>query len=397
MKKVNDDNTFTLVSGSKKHRNRTAIKDSIVLSNPITEAKLLDGLKIRKVKFLNNEYLIRANKYLLLIVFKYLIESNLIDLKNDIPLRTKPANKKYLLNTQPLDPYGEKMNNVLHLKNAGENFYIESKFGTKAIHNACYDLLKRYNIPIENLQIHYAKKRAEVTGKYKKQLKYKGYCTIDDSSLPFDVKSDKINKESVVIKKNSKLSQIAQLEDSSGKKSDKRNYIRFSNQDEYYTPKILVEPILKYIPEGSTIWCPFDTEDSEFVRIFKEHNFNVIYSHIWTGQDFFDYEPDIEYDYIISNPPFSRKLEVLKRLYQLNKPFAMLLGLPILNYQVIGNFFVGKNLQLLIVDKKVSFDGKTSSFNNSYFCKDILPENLIFVHLEHNNSNKNFVPSKMAA
>ena len=170
---------------------------------------------------------------------------------------------------------------------------------------------------------------------------------------------------------------------------------KFNVKDEYYTPAILVKPILKYIPEGSTVWCPFDTKDSEFVILLKQKNCNVIYSHIWTGQDFFEFEPEIKYDYIISNPPFSRKLEVLERLYKLNKPFAMILGLPILNYQNVGSFFVGKDLQLLIVDKKVSFDGNCSSFNNSYFCRGILPKDLMFEHLEHNNGTKNFKQSQM--
>jgi hypothetical protein len=71
------------------------------------------------------------------------------------------------------------------------------------------------------------------------------------------------------------------------------------------------------------------------------------------------------------------------------------MGLPILNYQEIGNFFIGKRLQLLIFDKKVSFDGKTASFNNSYFCHKLLPKDIIFEHLEHNNTGKNFIKSRM--
>jgi type I restriction-modification system DNA methylase subunit len=136
----------------------------------------------------------------------------------------------------------------------------------------------------------------------------------------------------------------------------------WNRKDEYYTPQILVEPILKYIPDNSTIWCPFDTNQSEFVLILKEAGHNVIYSHLWYGQDFFEYEPDEPYDYIISNPPFSLKKRILERLYKLDKPFAMIMGLPILNYQEIGNFFYEKQsedkwLQLLIVDKKVSYKG----------------------------------------
>ena len=144
----------------------------------------------------------------------------------------------------------------------------------------------------------------------------------------------------------------------------------WNKKDEYYTPVILVKPILEYIKPNSTVWCPFDTSQSEFVLLLKDAGHKVIQSHKWYGKDFFEYEPDEPYDYIISNPPFTLKKKILKRLYKLDKPFAMILGLPILNYQEMGNFFYekqesGKNLQLLIVDKKVSFDGNTASFNNS--------------------------------
>ena len=169
----------------------------------------------------------------------------------------------------------------------------------------------------------------------------------------------------------------------------------FNLKDEYYTPPILVKPILNFIKPHSTIWCPFDTEDSEFVKLLTEAGHKVIYSHIWYGQDFFEYEPEENYDYIISNPPFSLKLEVFERLYKLNKPFAMICGLPILNYQEVGEFFLDKELQLLIVDKKVSFDGNQASFNNSYFCYKMLPRDLMFYHLEHNNTKKHFVGSTM--
>ena len=40
--------------------------------------------------------------------------------------------------------------------------------------------------------------------------------------------------------------------------------------DEKYTPGYGVLPIIKYIPENKIIWCPFDTEHSEFVLKFKD-------------------------------------------------------------------------------------------------------------------------------
>lgn len=86
---------------------------------------------------------------------------------------------------------------------------------------------------------------------------------------------------------------------------------------------------------------------------------------------------------------------MFKRLYELKKPFAMLMGLPILNYQEVCDFFLDKELQLLIVNKKVSFDGNTASFNTSYFCNDILPKDLMFCEIENNNVGKYFKKSRM--
>lgn len=169
-----------------------------------------------------------------------------------------------------------------------------------------------------------------------------------------------------------------------------------SVNDERYTPPILVKPILEYIKPKAVIWCPFDTEDSEFTILLSEAGHEVIYGHIQQGKDFFQYEPT-KYDYVISNPPFSKKKEVLERLYKLEKPFAMLMNIECLNYQEIGKFFFEHGgLQLLIMTKKVSFDGNTASFNTSYFCKGILPRDLMFYDLPHNNSGKNFVGSRMS-
>ena len=61
-------------------------------------------------------------------------------------------------------------------------------------------------------------------------------------------------------------------------------------------------------------------EYSNYVKVLSEEGFKVIHSHIDEGKNFFFYEPECEYDIIISNPPFSQKDNVLKRLYELNKP-----------------------------------------------------------------------------
>ena len=96
--------------------------------------------------------------------------------------------------------------------------------------------------------------------------------------------------------------------------------------DEFYTPNYAIEPLLKYLKSDSNIWCPFDTEESNFVKILSV-NHNVTCSHITNeGGDFFQQVPPKDTDYIISNPPYSLKGEVFERLFKFNVPFAMLVG-----------------------------------------------------------------------
>ena len=77
-----------------------------------------------------------------------------------------------------------------------------------------------------------------------------------------------------------------------------------AKSDEWYTPAYAIEPIIPYLKKGSTVWCPFDLPESNYVKCLKENGFKVIHSHISEGKDFFKQEvPDC--DYIVSNPPYS--------------------------------------------------------------------------------------------
>ena len=99
----------------------------------------------------------------------------------------------------------------------------------------------------------------------------------------------------------------------------------FNRNDEYYTPAYAVYPIINYLKPDASVWCPFDTEESQYVKILPGNGFTVIHGHMRTGQDFFTV-PVPDCDYIISNPPYSRKGEVIKRLYEIGKPFDMLIN-----------------------------------------------------------------------
>jgi hypothetical protein len=156
-----------------------------------------------------------------------------------------------------------------------------------------------------------------------------------------------------------------------------------------YTPTYAIFPILKYIPKDKIIWCPFDTENSEYVKILREREFKVVSSHIDEGKDFFEYEPE-DWDIIISNPPFSQADKILERCYQLGKPFMLLMPLKYLQAKGRGKLFVKYGIQLLTFDKRIGYytngdfsKPKEGNYQgSSYFCWKILPKDLIIEILD---------------
>lgn len=161
---------------------------------------------------------------------------------------------------------------------------------------------------------------------------------------------------------------------------------RKNKNDECYTLPYAIYPLFKYLKrfKSAKIWCPFDTDESNFVKILRENGYTVINSHISDGRDFFKYEP-AEWDLIVSNPPFSNKRETFTRAMKFNKPFALLMSLDWLNDKAPFEIF-GKELQLLMFDDRMVFDNqlqlKRIPFKAIYYCRGFLPNSLEWMHLQ---------------
>lgn len=159
--------------------------------------------------------------------------------------------------------------------------------------------------------------------------------------------------------------------------------------DECYTPEYGVIPILEFAEKfkNKIIWCPFDTKESNFVKILKQNGFNVVYSHINNGEDFYTYEPK-KWDVIISNPPFTNKRNIFERALSFNKPFALIMSNTWLNDSAPKQLFQTKDLQLLMFDKRMKFIQQDKKINNkitfssSYYCWNFLPKQIIMRNLK---------------
>lgn len=165
-----------------------------------------------------------------------------------------------------------------------------------------------------------------------------------------------------------------------------------SGNDEFYTPEYAVLPILKYLKPKSTIWCPFDTEKSNFVKIFRREWHNVICSHIDDWLDFLKpITKNFYCDYIISNPPYSLKLEVFKKLFNYWAPFAMLVWVVwLFESQRRFEMFRDNEFEIMYFNRRVSYfknydDQKPSlnpPFSSVYLCSWILPEKIMFEEIK---------------
>ena len=162
-----------------------------------------------------------------------------------------------------------------------------------------------------------------------------------------------------------------------------------NENDEFYTPNYAIEPLLKYLKPNSYVWCPFDLPESNFVKILEKNGHRVYHSHIDDGKDFFRMNPpqNVEIDCIISNPPYSIKFEVFSRLFEIGKPFAMLVGVVgLFESQKRFTMFADNDFEIMYFDKRISYfkdyaDVKPKlnpPFSSVFLTKDLLPKQVVF-------------------
>jgi len=133
----------------------------------------------------------------------------------------------------------------------------------------------------------------------------------------------------------------------------------YAKQDEYVTPYYAVVPLVGHLNRAMRVWCPADTEDSQIVKCLRDKGFQVHATDIKTGQDFFNYTPDFEFDIIVTNPPYSLKNEWIERCGQLGKPFALLLPVTTLCSKKRLVLFERYGApDIILFDRRIGFSGK---------------------------------------
>lgn len=148
----------------------------------------------------------------------------------------------------------------------------------------------------------------------------------------------------------------------------------FIKHDDYMTPKIAWESIQHLIPKDKMIWEAFygDGKSGEYLESL---GFNVIHEPV----DFFKNNLG---DIIVSNPPFSKAKEILKRLKELDKPFILIFPASKICTSYFRENFKNCGIQIIIPIKRIHFtkhiDGdvpdnykSSCNFDCFYFCYKI--------------------------
>lgn len=120
-------------------------------------------------------------------------------------------------------------------------------------------------------------------------------------------------------------------------------YNKLAVDDNYETPPGAWEVILRYLPKHLVLWDPFHCHGSS-QTILEAFGFTTIHRRA----DYFTYEP-AEYDLCLTNPPFSKKKEVLARALELGKPFALVLPVATLSCRYFAQLLADDDSVRIII------------------------------------------------
>ena len=161
--------------------------------------------------------------------------------------------------------------------------------------------------------------------------------------------------------------------------------IKQSNTDEWYTTEESVRMIIPYLyGRYKKILCPFDKKESNFNKVLSKHGFDVTYSHIDTGTDFFEIDNLKDYDAIVSNPPFSKREKILEKLFESDVPFAIIMNFNgLFDKKSRWELFKRNEFELLVPLGRMHFFNdngfhNSPSFQSIWVCKGICDKQIIF-------------------
>lgn len=160
---------------------------------------------------------------------------------------------------------------------------------------------------------------------------------------------------------------------------------KISVYDDFFTKEETFKQLSNYIPKGKKIYMPFYSPYSNCNELLGKYIDNEI---IYEDKDFFDYK--ITDGIVCDNPPFSSKQKILKKLYEDDVAFMLILPISTLAYKYF-RMFNKEQIQICLFNGRQNFnkcDDKgvinksknQSAFDTCVICyKMNLPSDIIFL------------------
>ena len=156
------------------------------------------------------------------------------------------------------------------------------------------------------------------------------------------------------------------------------------SSDDFQTPTKALDPLIPFLNKNWVIWECAEGKGN-LTKHLQEKGFKTIGTDILHGIDFLTYTPYSQFDCIITNPPYSKKYEFLKRSYEFEKPFALLMPITALEGQKRQALYKKYGLQLIVLDKRINFETPSGKGSGAWFpiawftFKLNLPKDVIFI------------------
>ena len=171
--------------------------------------------------------------------------------------------------------------------------------------------------------------------------------------------------------------------------------MRNNAPDDFQTPPFAVKYLFPYLKRQWRIWeCA--AGKGNIVRTLEKDGFNVFGTDIKTGFDFIRKEASVEFDAIVTNPPYSIKDNWLKKCFGYQKPFALLMPLAALGEQDRTAMFAEHGIEILMPPIRINYEtpsgeGSGAQFFSAWFCwKMNLPQQITFIRKNDHKQGKLF-------
>lgn len=139
----------------------------------------------------------------------------------------------------------------------------------------------------------------------------------------------------------------------------------YKNENDYGTSKYIFSMLDNIVDKNLVIYEPFYLDGKSKTYLNELGYENVIHN----KECFFENYNKYIYDIIITNPPYTIKKQIFQKLYEINKPFIVIVPISTITKLFIKQIFKAdvERLQMIIPNRRMQFEKNGNQLKRCYF------------------------------